>query len=248
MTTTTAPSSARPEHETSIVQPKPIVVKLAPQPSAPPTLLSIFGGAALGALVVLFVKPFVDWLYARVGQNRAYSYHMADRIRDFRESVAVVNSIEFLGRQDRYPVDTHIAKLGIPDSLVTDKAVDVKSLSHDTAADALRMSNVLVNINRDCASILASKKAGDSEAFYKQLFELGDKMRNLSSSWEKELTKFRLRRLRLRPVKVKPLSDRPKQIMYDDGRKGDGVVFCVTWPPAIESLWPLPMSEARPPF
>lgn len=195
--------------------------------SSVPPMLQIFGGAALGAVVVLFIKPLLDWYLARRTQNRAYRYHMRDRIRDFRESVAVINSIEHLGRHEAFPVDAHITKLGIPEGAITDKAVDIKALSEDTASEALYLSNLLVNINREATSIIEAKKANKGDAFYKQLFELGDKLRNLADKWEDEH----------KGLPKKKLSTDPKPIMYDDGTKLYGVSYQPTWHKPAESPW-----------
>jgi hypothetical protein len=186
--------------------------------------LATYGPAFIGAATALVAKPFVDWALARYRENQAYRAHMADRIRDFRESIAVLDSIRLL-RNESFPVDTHVEKLGIPEHLVTSKAIDLTKLSLKTQKEGIKLSNQLANINRDTKSILQSKRDKNLEAFYIQADELSDKLRNLSGGWERSHPGIRS----LIPAPEKG----PKPIMFDDGRKSYGVPFTPEKPDAL---------------
>lgn len=179
--------------------------------------------AMIGALVALVLQPLTEFIYKRISETRAYYAHTADRIRDFRESVAVLESI-LIGYDDNrklHPVDTHISKVQIPESITTVNAVDLFSLSDSRHADALHVSNILFNISRDAESILASKRLGSDgyEAFMRQCWELADKLRNLATKFEDDFPPS------ARLFAKKGTTARKKQILWEDGSKSIGVAF-----------------------
>lgn len=179
--------------------------------------------ALIGALVALILKPFTAFIYSRISETKAYYAHTADRIRDFRESVAVLESIllQYDFQKRLYPVDTHISKVRIPEAISTVNAVDLFALSDSRHADALQISNILFNISRDADSILTSKKLGEAgyEAFMRQCWELSDKLRNLAVKFERDF-----------PVSAKLFAKkgttaRRKEILWEDGSRTRGVAF-----------------------
>lgn len=200
--------------------------------------------AFIGALVALILKPLTEFIYSRWSETRAYNAHTADRIRDFRESVAVLESIllEYDPTKKTFPIDTHISKVRIPDSITAVNAVDLFALSDSAHADALQISNVLFNISRDAESILTSKRLGDAGhgAFMRQCWELADKLRNLANKFE---TDFKAAGAIHRK---KGTDKRPKQILWEDGSRTIGLAYTQGRNPKIielEKLWKPERSE-----
>lgn len=180
--------------------------------------------AFIGALVALILKPLTEFLYSRWSETRAYHAHTADRIRDFRESAAVLESIllEYESKKGIYPVDNHIAKVQIPESISTVNAVDLFALSDSFHADALEISNILFNISRDAESILASKRLAEKgyESFMRQCWELSDKLRNLAVKFEEDFPKA------ARIHRAKGTSEKKKRILWEDGTQTEGIAYC----------------------
>lgn len=180
--------------------------------------------ALIGAVTALILKPIADYWVARVRDTRIYHSHMADRIRDFRESIAVLDSIRLL-RREAFPIDAHIYKVAIPPHMITAEAIDLGNLSNADQAEGIQLSNLLENISRETLSINASKAASNSEAYYIQIEELSDKMRNLSNLWEKQHPSIR--------KYIKPPDSKRKPIMFEDGRKAYGVAYTPVKPDAL---------------
>ncbi len=180
--------------------------------------------ALIGAVTALILKPIADYWVARVRDTRIYHSHMADRIRDFRESIAVLDSIRLL-RREAFPIDAHIEKLAIPPHMVTAEAIDLGNLSNRDQAEGIQLSNLLENISRETRSINASKASGNVEAYYIQIDELSDKMRNLANLWEDghpRIAKY-----------VRDPDTKRKPIMFEDGTKAYGVAYTATKPTAL---------------
>ncbi|MFG6284724.1 hypothetical protein [Sphingomonas sp. S6] len=186
--------------------------------------LGTYGPAFVGAATALVAKPFVDWAIGRYRETMSYRAHMADRIRDFRESIAVLDSIRLL-RRASFPVDAHLGKLMIPDHLVSAKAVDASKLTLTSQAEGIQLSNQLANINQDVKSLLTSKSSKNELAFYLQADELAEKLRNLSASWE-DKHQWAKRR-------VPAPSSKRKEIMFENGEKGMGVNYTGEKPTAL---------------
>ena len=180
--------------------------------------------ALIGAVTALILKPIADYWVARVRDTRIYHSHMADRIRDFRESIAVLDSIRLL-RRETFPIDAHVEKVAVPAHMVTAEAIDLGNLSSHNQADGIQLSNLLENISRETRSINASKASGNVEAYYTQIDELSDKMRNLARLWAKEHP--RIRRY------VKAADTKRKPIMFEDGSKAYGVSYLDEKPTAL---------------
>lgn len=191
--------------------------------------------AFFGALVALFLKPLSQFIYSRIGETRAYFAHTADRIRDFRESVAVLESIllEYDEELKNFPVDNHISKIKIPDSISASNAIDLFALSSEDHANALKVSNMLFNVSRDAESILASKHSGDGnyDAFMRQCYELADKLRNLAQKFEEDFP--RAKRIF---DKNGGTSDKVKEILWENGSRSKGIAFSSTKPSQIEAV------------
>lgn len=172
--------------------------------------------AFIGAITALILKPFVDSYIVRIRDTRVFYSHMSDRIRDFRESIAVLDSIMLL-RRDVFPIDAHIDKIAIPSHLITARAIDLGNLDTDEQKEGIRLSNQLENISRETKSINASKSAKNEKAYYTQIYELSDKMRNLAKDWENRHPKIK--------DQISKSDERRKLIMYEDGEKISGVAF-----------------------
>ena len=180
--------------------------------------------ALIGAVTALILKPVADYWVARVRDTRIYHSHMADRIRDFRESIAVLDSIRLL-RRSEFPIDAHIEKIAIPAHMITAEAIDLGNLSNEDQAEGIQLSNLLENISRETRSINASKASRNVQAYYIQVDELSDKMRNLANKWEAEHRRVR--------KYIKPPDSRRKPIMFEDGTKAYGVSYSPTKPDAL---------------
>lgn len=178
--------------------------------------LGNYGPAFVGAVTALIAKPLVDWTVNRYRETQSYRAHMRDRIRDFRESIAVLDSIRLLKREI-FPIDAHVAKVGIPDHLISAKNIDSAKLTPKTQAEGVKLSNQLANITLETKSILKSKSENNADAFYAQAEELGDKLRNLVATW--------LQSHNWVENGLASPSEDPKPIIFEDGRKLYGVSF-----------------------
>ena len=184
--------------------------------------------ALIAAIVALILKPTSDFMFGRYRSTIVFQNHMADRIRDFRESVAVLESIILIGktfdddpnRKEGFPVDTHLEKVAVPDHLVTNRAIDLSFLNDRDHSDGIELSNLLVNISRDVKSLIQSKRDLNREGFDVQIDELAVKLRNLADKWE------RLHPVAKRIFDVKGTDTKNyKKIMFEDGDKIEGVMF-----------------------
>jgi hypothetical protein len=159
--------------------------------------------------------PFVGYWLARRRARGALRAHVADVVRDFRESVAVLESI--IGqRRAAFPSDQHIVKVRVPPSLLTSAQVEIGSLPAGDARYALKLEKWLVNLDVDVATMLDHKKAARRAALDAEMRSVAEKLRKLS---EGLLARF--------PDAAKEIEtpSEPKTIIYDDGEKRPGIAW-----------------------
>ena len=169
-------------------------------------------------LTILFSvtgAPFVAYRLARRRARGALRAHVADVIRDFRESVAVLESI--IGqRRTAFPSDQHIVKVRVPPSLLTSAQIEIGSLPGRDARYALKLENWLVNLDVDVATMLDHKKAARRAALDAEMRRVAEKLRNLSTGL---LARFPDVRRRIESASG------PKTIIYDDGETRRGIAW-----------------------
>lgn len=185
----------------------PSWIEVAASPQVVATVLTI-AFSVTGA-------PLVTRMVARRRANRALRAHVADVIRDFRESVAVLESI--IGhRRAAFPSDQHIVKVRVPPTLLTSAQVEIGSLPGGEARFALKLENWLVNLDVDVSTMLDHKKAGRRAALDVEMRSVAEKLRNLATAL---LARF--------PVVARRIeaASGPKTIIYDDGETRRGIAW-----------------------
>lgn len=179
------------------------------------SLISAMISAVVALSISLYFGPRNAERRATARQLRAWKSHLRDTIRDFRESHAVLASISAQNYTDAYPLQNHITKCGIPDQLLTSKVVVIGDLNEVHRERALHLENLLVNINRDIATIVRLVEKDRRPAFEKAIGELADKFYNLAN-----------RLLRESPDILPPAqSSRAKEIHYEDAKVLPGIAF-----------------------
>lgn len=188
--------------------------------------LITFGGtlasAVIAAAIALYVGPRVARRNARLRQEDAWTAHVSDTVRDFRESHAVLLSIVDHGDVGCFPILSHITKLAIPDNLMTSKIIVLGDLSFDARLKALRLESLLTNVNRDVAALVRLIDHDRRATFLSAAAELGDKLYNLADLLLAEN----------RGIAPPAVSERPKTIVYEDGTSRSGVAFARRTPPS----------------
>lgn len=173
------------------------------------TLASAF----ISILASVWLIPVATALHARRREGRTYNSHVGDVIRDFKENKAVLAAISGQAHTAAYPLQSHIAKLGTPEDLLTPRIVMLGDLSEKDRQKALWLTNLLVNINRDVEAILRLIEKDQRPAFDRAVAELAVKFDNLAKHLER----------RHPSVTVADISDKAKTIYYEDGAVKEGV-------------------------
>lgn len=159
--------------------------------------------------------PFVAYRLARRRAKGALRAHVAEVVRDFRESVAVLESI-ICQRRAAFPSDQHIVKVRVPPSLLTSAQVEIGSLPAGDARYAPKLEKWLVNLDVDVATMLDHKKAGRRAALDAEMRSVAEKLRTLATAL---LARF--------PGVGRGIEgpSGPKTIIYDDGATRRGIAW-----------------------
>ncbi len=170
--------------------------------------LSVIIPALVGALAALAAKSSIEHRISRAADTRIFHSRFANWIRHFRESIAVLDAITVL-RRDAFPIDAHITKLEV--------SLDLPplNLNRKHQASFARTRLLLEDFSKDLKSINASKAANNADAYYVQIDEISQKMRNMVASWTSEFPHLRAQ------------SVKPKEILFEDGQKLRGAAFDV---------------------
>ena len=154
---------------------------------------------------------------AREQQTIAWHTHVYETIRDFRESYAVLSIIVNDGYDASFPEHNHITKLGIPETLLTTKIINIGDLTPEERTRAVWLETILVNINRDVAAIVRIIDQDRRTTFDRAVAELARKFYNLANKL-----------LRENPAVLSPKqSSDHKTIIYEDGHETAGPPFAL---------------------